>query len=56
MGLLDPLLVNKFLHIVKTSPEVLQVGQNYKNDPSGRIFNAIVATGALDWDRKQGMS
>lgn len=50
-GWLDPSLVAQFLDIVHNRPELLEVPESMEEQLGGNIFDDIVKTGVLDWDK-----
>jgi putative two-component system response regulator len=50
-GWLDPALVAQFLDIVSHRPELLAVPDFLEQQLGGNIFDEIVKTGVLDWDK-----
>jgi putative two-component system response regulator len=50
-GWRDPALIRVFLEMLKTNPEQLSLPASHQATADERIFQAIVATGVIDWDR-----
>ncbi len=51
-GWLDPRLTAKFIHLIKTQPELLHMPEGNIQTKDVIIFESIHATGALDADKK----
>lgn len=52
-GWRDPKLVSTFLTLLQHDPEKLRLPPTDKQSTDERIFEAIVATGVIEWDRHQ---
>lgn len=50
-GWLDPALVMRFLEIVRNRPDLLDVPEFLETQLGGNIFDDIVRTGVLDWEK-----
>lgn len=50
-GWLDPELVDKFLDLVRNRPETLEVPAMVEEQLGGNIFDEVIKTGVLDWDK-----
>ncbi len=50
-GYWDPDLVERFLDIVHTTPEKLELPSDVQQDPSARIFGSAMKRDLHDWDR-----
>ncbi len=53
-GWRDPVLTAKFINLIKTQPELLQLPEGKTQTKDAQIFESILATGALDWDKNKG--
>ena len=51
-GWRDPALVGVFLQLLRTNPDQLTIPDSRPTTQDERIFQAIAATGVIDWDRQ----
>ncbi|MFQ5469161.1 MAG: HD domain-containing phosphohydrolase [Gammaproteobacteria bacterium] len=52
-GWRDPDLINRFINVLKESPEMLVMPELWENDSGKKIYDDIVSTGILDWDKEE---